>query len=598
MESFFSRFDQAIEDTDGRILIWTLKDKKSAFFASGKDAAAYAAKRAKDSDVYYGVNLYRAGIENEKGKSGKTGTKRGGIEDIVALLCMWADLDCHVPGIHKDAALPPDKDAAMKILDKIGIEPSLVIDSGYGIQALWMLNEPMIITTPEDRQAAAAICTRWGQTLLAVSKQHGFTYDTGIHDLSRILRVPESKNMKQKTHRSVKTLRSSEGGVGIDRIHEVMIVPEQEVRTIEEVEKSTHADRLDQVVKRGKQFIVNYKADVNDDMIELLCQSNETLNATWNFTRRFESGDDTFSSYAMSLAVHMIESLGASNQMVVDAVCAMARRWRERKDSSYDLTKHKYDWWVRLLHKAGSFKVGGGRGRGNSEESLLAKESHSIDLETIESQDAGQADGHANHIQFLRERIGFPIAGLEQHGEDDAYYVMLVEGRDGIVSRHRIGNIAMLMDQNRLRQRICEISHSALLMRELTKSQWDVTLRALLRIVRYIEHDNEPKDRMESWLSSYSKAGHILDADGSNDAIDTGAGFLRDGHVWINVPAFASFLSSNVERSITEQIVRQNIKLCDFRRRTFANNTSGSSRSYWGKPLDSISVPIQAVKAG
>jgi putative DNA primase/helicase len=128
--------------------------------------------------VYVGVGLYRPGITRGRGTA----------NDVVCITSLWADLD--YGGEHKKDNLPPDEAACRKILERIGLKPSLIVHSGHGLQPYWLLKESLTA-----QEGASRIAARWGATIQAHAKVLGYNVDS-VWDLARVLRVPGTWNYK------------------------------------------------------------------------------------------------------------------------------------------------------------------------------------------------------------------------------------------------------------------------------------------------------------------------------------------------------------------------------------------------------------------
>ena len=121
-------------------------------------------------DVYFGVH---------PGNREKGTNERAMIGDVAAVNCLFADLDAkHCGG---------DKAGALVHLDALDPAPSVVIDSGGGYHAYWLLLEPYALTTDTKRERAREVQARW------VAHVGG---DPGAKDLARVLRVPGTRNLK------------------------------------------------------------------------------------------------------------------------------------------------------------------------------------------------------------------------------------------------------------------------------------------------------------------------------------------------------------------------------------------------------------------
>ena len=117
---------------------------------------------------------------------------RGKSKDVTSVTTLYADLDfAHE---HKPGGMP--KTVALDIIrdlgDILGTSPAAVVMSGYGLQPYW----PIV---PVDPQHGIILLQRWRQLVIKVAALHGYTVDTCVYDLPRILRIPGPPNIKYGT---------------------------------------------------------------------------------------------------------------------------------------------------------------------------------------------------------------------------------------------------------------------------------------------------------------------------------------------------------------------------------------------------------------
>lgn len=168
------------EQTSGRVLLWKLATKKSRYFLSPK--AAGESTLPTDTDVYTGVGLAHA----DHGAKRRTANAQ-----VVAVAGLWADIDVNGGPDNKKGAAP-DREVAMELAHSIA-EPTILVDSGYGLQAWWLFDGgPWRFTTYGEQRTAARAAAQW-QKLLRDSADFGMDY---THDLARILRLPGTLNGK------------------------------------------------------------------------------------------------------------------------------------------------------------------------------------------------------------------------------------------------------------------------------------------------------------------------------------------------------------------------------------------------------------------
>lgn len=132
------------------------------------------------------------------GPDGKSG--RGGKDLAHGLTLLWADGDYgdigHKPGLD-DMPHPVDADHVREIVLASGLpEPSGWWHSGGGLNPIWALAEPYIITSDEDRAAIEQFTMGLQAVLGGSAYNHGCSWDTQIGNLDRLMRVPGTVNRK------------------------------------------------------------------------------------------------------------------------------------------------------------------------------------------------------------------------------------------------------------------------------------------------------------------------------------------------------------------------------------------------------------------
>ena len=122
-------------------------------------------------------------------------SQRGGEEDCASLLMLNLDIDWADPIAHKAEAqtLPRDRAAAYVVLDGLKVKPSVVVESGHGLQLLFILEEPFSLNDDAARQYAKEAGRRLHADCLRAA--HGAHVDA-THNLDRLLRLPGTVNWK------------------------------------------------------------------------------------------------------------------------------------------------------------------------------------------------------------------------------------------------------------------------------------------------------------------------------------------------------------------------------------------------------------------
>ena len=190
--------------TDGdRLTLWTdLPD--------GIDAIADKAADL-DADVWFGVATRCHQLD---------GGRRGGADDCVAIPALWLDIDIAGPGHLTDHPLPPGVDAARTILDQYPHPPTAIVHSGGGLQAWWLLAEPL--DTGDD---ADALLASWAHTWQTRAAALGWHVDN-VFDVARVMRLPGTYNRKLDEPRPVTVIEADWGRTyGIDDLDTYLDAP-------------------------------------------------------------------------------------------------------------------------------------------------------------------------------------------------------------------------------------------------------------------------------------------------------------------------------------------------------------------------------------
>ena len=175
--------------TEGYITLTLLPERKTLWFKVGELDKLYEAVRkyGAKTNTFFGVGLRKNVLQNNL---------RGSENDILTITTLYADIDIR-SNAHAQTALPSSIDEATKFLNSLPLKPSILVNSGNGLHAYWLLDSPFKIHSARDKEHISAIFKGWSRFLGAMAKERGWKLDN-VSDLARVLRLPGSINHKLK----------------------------------------------------------------------------------------------------------------------------------------------------------------------------------------------------------------------------------------------------------------------------------------------------------------------------------------------------------------------------------------------------------------
>ena len=124
----------------GVINIWRLPDRISSWHRDLGSINSFLRQFAHE-EVYTGVSL----ADPQKGRF----TTKNRMEEVAAgaIAGVWSDIDVFHPVHTKAERLPANREEAQGVMDQLPYEPTLIVDSGHGLQYWWLLEAPWVFRT-------------------------------------------------------------------------------------------------------------------------------------------------------------------------------------------------------------------------------------------------------------------------------------------------------------------------------------------------------------------------------------------------------------------------------------------------------------------
>jgi hypothetical protein len=158
------------------------KGPEDRYHTSIKEAAYYI-MRNRQNDVFVGVALRK----NQNGRK----------ENVSSTWALWVDIDPGLEG-HKKRGPWNTKDEFLEMLVTFEPKPDMMIDSGGGFHLYWLFDLPFYF--PEDIEFVES------QNQKLASLLGG----DNVYDITRVMRVPGTRNSKYPGNVFAKTIKNKE----------------------------------------------------------------------------------------------------------------------------------------------------------------------------------------------------------------------------------------------------------------------------------------------------------------------------------------------------------------------------------------------------
>lgn len=184
-KEFFAEIYKGCDE--GYITLTLLPERRTLWFKLGElEKLEQAVKKySNKTNIYFGVGLRKKILPSNL---------RGRDSDILLVTALYADIDIKSKA-HAETALPSSVNEAMKFLNSLPLKPSILVNSGNGLHAYWLLDNPFKIQSTNDKDYISSIFRGWSKLLSLKANELGWKLDN-VLDLARVLRVPGSINHK------------------------------------------------------------------------------------------------------------------------------------------------------------------------------------------------------------------------------------------------------------------------------------------------------------------------------------------------------------------------------------------------------------------
>ncbi len=564
LEAFVDALWKHKDDDRGWILIWDamyLSDgnrlvESEATWCGTTVEAVEAVKQIAAStplkEIYIG-----AGLRGKKhGKS-----RRGGSKDVSGVCGLWVEIDIKGPA-HSGKNYPPDEKAAQDILNASGLKPTIVLNSGHGLQAWWLFTDCLYFDSAKERDEFQRLESQWQKTLAAHAEELGGWAVDPTSDLARVLRVPGTVNHKIQELPVQVQLVGDEGDRYVDvSDFEDRLVPYEESTESTFMVGGNH----------GGPITIDENANPMVEKLEALKTASRKFKLSWD-RKRTDFHDQSASSYCMSMSFFAAEA-GWVDQEIVDLLIS----WRRKENESLKLDRP--EWYCDYTVEYSTIPKA---------RRLVAR---SISLEELTSEET-QKDSPDEIRKAISNFFQAEIGALIQHGEENSRWSLeMVDDRN-----IELGTSEQIWKIDHCRGRLSEKDIE--LPETLKKVQWIQIVKRMQKHIKRLENP-EAGDRMvtiREWVDDYLQSTPAVysstSEEGWQPAISHRCPFIRHdqgehGFVYLHASHFREWLEQHHKEKVELSALHDMLRLYKFERKNV--RVDPLTKSYWRYSLATFS---------
>lgn len=508
------------------VVVWVkAADAKRTTYALNAESAAKTAADA-EGDVYAGVGYAPSGASRDLGPK-----RRPGKNQVAGIVGLWCDVDVN-GGPEGKAGAAPDRETALMLIEQAPLKPTMIVDSGYGLQPYWLFAEPWLFTTPEDRAGATALAAKWYERLRGIAREldPSFGID-GTADVSRVLRVPGTYNLKGGQQAPVRLLHVDESA----RYELADIEPH-----VAEVQLalSPALSRNGAASASADDIAVDVRADADPpfEKFEALIDVDDLFASAWNRARQDERAASwSASEWDMALCDRGVRARWA-DQELTDLMVAARRKHGD------DLKRP--DYYARTIARArATITV----------QDVEARRQEAI--AELTAPPVSAADDDPEHVLALFEQVvNVPLKRFVQYGRDPdeggVFELHLAGKYDG--RRVRLPSAKEVLDFAEIRRRIVTVTH--VLPPPAKREEWESVVGRLFRVVEMHEAEGETAVAVvEEWLRDWRES---TEGGDRTEALRHGYPHVHDGRLYLSAERFRTFVRTRYR----EQVLRRDMQ--------------------------------------
>lgn len=437
--------------------------------------------------------------------------KRGATSDISGITAFYCDIDI-AHDVHSKKNLPPTVEDALALVKGRGLDPSIIVHTGHGLQAWWVLKEPWMFDSDSERDEALKLSRKLNQWFGLNSQEKGWEWDN-TSDLTRVLRPPGTFNCKNGKKVPTSVLEHNEYRYNPPEIEEFLqdieISPPSSISTGE-------------ITQKIGSLVLDRHADFP---LEKSIQLQEIYGPQFmgSFTRtRSDQNDTSNSGYDMSMAL-MGARVDFSDQDIANLIIS------SRRQKGVPLKLENPQYFARTILTAREW---------------VAQEQVESDLPEV-SQKVGtpyEESGDVDRLKkLLSKQLGLKIVRVVKFLGDPPQYQLVLDVNGAEKIAH-FENVAKITSRKSFLDTITDSSGRRPPLKANRKDGlFDKFIDNLMQIKveEYVSEEAFLKGQIESWIYRYLDKAEKLDIE---EAYPGRKPFFRDGRWYFYAADFRSWV--------------------------------------------------------
>jgi hypothetical protein len=415
-------------------------------------------------------------------------TRRCSSADVAGIAAFWADLDLRSDA-HKKA-LPSNIPDALSIVPAT-LPPTIVVSTGNGAHAWWVLKEPFIFEDADERDNVVRLLSRWHTLLRLNSAAKGWTYDR-LLDLARVLRIPGTLNHKDpKSPKPVAVHSFTDRRYNVSDFEHFLddaAIPDPD----------EHSRKAREWAKKfeGGPLTINLNARIPQELLDGWMAHDIRFRNTW-FRQRHDLKDQSQSGYDLALADFGAEA-GLTAQQIIDLIVHHRAIHNQKQ-------RTRLDYFERTIARAAersepsqlppppAITVADARPPGEAPKSAGGRPETDSPGGTPPDV-ADPLAAKAALCEYISEVLGVRILCIVKITGKEPTYQLVLEN-----AKIELAHVGKLLDQNSVRMAIATATNK--LIKRVKPKLWDQLAQAMLDAL--IEQEGGPETQLEGAIRMY-----------------------------------------------------------------------------------------------